>query len=147
MSTSKNFLRRCVIFISLFICYVHAWSDYAWTDDVDCEKFPYHPTCRGQMLRKRMNAIGVYKECDESKGDKDCSDGEIKSYETSRHVASNPRSKFLKSLLESRIGLNSIHDIYDSDRERQTRKRKYNNRRMPLIDAVFLSDLANLNDY
>ncbi|XP_035742293.1 uncharacterized protein LOC118450572 [Vespa mandarinia] len=147
MSTFKNFLRRCIIFIPLFVCCVQAWSDYSWFDDVDCEKFPYHPTCRGQMLRKRMNTIGLYKECDESKRDRNCLDGEIKSQETNRHIVSNPRSKFWKSLLESGVSLDTIHNIYGSDYDKQSRRRKYNNLRIPLIDAIFPSDLTNSNDY
>ncbi|XP_043501993.1 uncharacterized protein LOC122524023 [Polistes fuscatus] len=121
MSTSTNFLRRCIIFIPLFVCYAHAWSDMF--DDVDCEKFPFYPTCRGQMLTKRMNTIGVYKECDESKRDRNCLNGEMKSQETNRHFVSNPRSKFWKSLLESGISLNAIHDIYDSDYDNNRKKR------------------------
>lgn len=54
------------------------------------------------MLKKRMNTIGVYKECDESKRDRNCLNGEMKSQEMAdRRFVSNPRSKFWKSLLEN----------------------------------------------
>ncbi|KAL0099579.1 hypothetical protein PUN28_019771 [Cardiocondyla obscurior] len=53
---------RFLIIFAVFLCYYQSW-----VDAVDCEKYPYHPECRGMQARKRSVPLPVMRaiNCDE----------------------------------------------------------------------------------
>ncbi|KAH0944916.1 hypothetical protein HN011_000950, partial [Eciton burchellii] len=59
---TTTFLQRSIIIFAILLCCFQFW-----VDAVDCEKFPYHASCRGMMTRKRAFNRGQFIESEESR--------------------------------------------------------------------------------
>ncbi|XP_066603180.1 uncharacterized protein [Prorops nasuta] len=157
------FLRHIIVF-GIFAWYTQVSGEHM----VNCERYPFHSSCRGVMLRKReMRSNGLRDQgCDDFRDDIPCS--ELKSStiddDQRRRRINNPsrteygtfpRSRLWMSLLDNGLNSDNPYDFYASNYERHHKKRKNSEkeklaaRRIPPLQFTeFLSELdSSDSDY
>ncbi|XP_053975277.1 uncharacterized protein LOC128888173 [Hylaeus anthracinus] len=130
MTTVVAFIQRCMIVVAIFLCYF-----YVQGENVDCELYPFHQTCRGTMSRKRATFPILYRSgCDGSKGGLNC----LREYEDKARIAYVPlsKSKLLIALLDNDLP----KDVTYTARHRQ--RNNVMDERRPLMEN-FLSELES----
>ncbi|KAL6259175.1 hypothetical protein P5V15_009096, partial [Pogonomyrmex californicus] len=95
-----TFVQRSIIIFAVLLCYYQSW-----VSAVDCEQEPYHPSCRGSQLRKRLTPLPVLRAVN-------CEEGDCRF----------PRMKFLIAILDDTPSKNEAHPSNSESNSIHSRK-------------------------
>ncbi|XP_011880290.1 PREDICTED: uncharacterized protein LOC105568887 [Vollenhovia emeryi] len=88
-----TFVQKSLILFAVLLCYYQSCVSAA-----DCEQEPYHPSCRGSQVRKRLMPLPVMRALN-------CEDGDCRL----------PRMKFLIAILDDRDTPYRNNEVHPSD--------------------------------
>ncbi|KAG7207140.1 hypothetical protein KM043_001012 [Ampulex compressa] len=156
MTKNAAFIQGCIVIFAVLLCYVRTQDmERKKRAEVNCERQPYHYTCRGKMSRKRAMATRFMQEleCEDADQDFGCIKFNLPG-EVQRHGRHGPLSK-------SKLWIGLLNDISDLQRDarlheangieqeaqRETssedRAIVYDRQRVPMLEAL-LSRLESM---